>query len=281
MADQSKARFVVPLACAGITIVLLFATMRGSIAGAIQIGEDEHYEVSKALLYSKQLADRMWNDQPMLHTVLLSLMFKFFGASVVVARHLAAVFGILLFTALFVLVDGRSGRLASFLTLICLITSPETLRLSISVMLEVPAIGVGLWALWAADRWITNSHPCWLVLSGTILALALQIKLTAGFVIPAIVLAIVLRVQRKSIPSDSLKGSFCRLAYLQRSLKPLGIWFTTTIAVFLVIAFFFPSDYHDAWRSHFSAASRQAAQTKGPAFSFLVLLQGPATFLAQ
>ena len=55
-----------------IALILVLAVARGAgiLASAIEIGEDEHYEVSKAMLWARgyPLYTKVWNDQPPLYT---------------------------------------------------------------------------------------------------------------------------------------------------------------------------------------------------------------------
>src|SRR6187399_1124810 len=77
------------------TLVTMAATCDGPLRSAISISEDEQFEVTKALLWAKgyPLYEKVWNDQPPLHTVLLGTLFKGFGFRIGVARGLAVFFG--------------------------------------------------------------------------------------------------------------------------------------------------------------------------------------------
>src|SRR3954462_59258 len=63
-------------------LIALIAESAGSVGRAIEIGADEHCEVMKGFLWANgfPLYRQVWNDQPPLHTVLLGLCFKCFGA---------------------------------------------------------------------------------------------------------------------------------------------------------------------------------------------------------
>jgi 4-amino-4-deoxy-L-arabinose transferase-like glycosyltransferase len=176
------------LGVAVVAVSLLATAMTGPVRHAVQIGGDEGFEVSKGLLVAKgyKLYKVVWDDQPALHTVLLATAFKLFGASIAVGRSVAVCFGVSFLAGFFVVVRGSSGRIAAFVAVLCLSCSPHVLELVVSVMLEAPAVGTALWALWPILRWKGDRQPHWLVLSGSLLALALQIKLTAGVAAPAI-----------------------------------------------------------------------------------------------
>lgn len=206
---------------------------------------DEHYEVSKGLLWAKGLSlyHQVWNDQPPLHTVLLGLCFKSFGATIAVARSLAMAFGLSLLAACGVLVGRRCGALATFLATVCLLMAPQVFELSVSVMLEVPAIGTALWALWPILRWQEKRQWPWLAFSGGLLAAALQIKLTAAVVAPALALEILLGAQGLS-----------RASRLKEAVRALGIWGGSVVAAYLgLVAALGTVPLDVVWASHFSA----------------------------
>src|SRR5438309_1318686 len=78
-------RWLRPAICIAAGVLISIAvTTTGPLRSAIQIGGDERYEVSKALLWMKgvPLYKAVWNDQPPLHTALLTVAFKCFGATI-------------------------------------------------------------------------------------------------------------------------------------------------------------------------------------------------------
>lgn len=225
-------------------LLALVVASAGPVRTAVEIGVDEHYEVIKGLLWAKgfSLYGQVWNDQPPLHTVLLGLCFKSFGATISVARALAAAFGLSLMAACWVLVARRSGALAAFLVTFCLLTAPQVFELSVSVMLEVPAIGTALWALWPILKWREDSNWHWLALSGGILAAALQIKLTAAVVAPALAVEILLGAQ-----------GLTRANRVGKTARALGIWCACMAGAYLgLVAALGTVPLDVLWASHFS-----------------------------
>lgn len=244
--------------------MVLIATCLGSNLPEIQIGPDEHFEVNKSLLWAKgyPLYTRIWNDQPPLYTVLLGMLFKCFGPSIIVARGLAAGFGLLLLTAFFIAVKRTSGSLAACVASFCLITAPEVVKVGISVMLEVPAIATGLCALLPLYRWKNNSGRSWLMASGLVFGAALQVKYTALILLPALTVEIVLLSWQKE-----------RTSRIMQSLDNCVVWFGIVAIAFLLIGMVLSSGYGEAWQSHFSPASRRVAETRSLTFSILALLE--------
>lgn len=165
----------------------------GGVTEVIEIGGDEHYEVMKALLWAQgiSLYQVVWNDQPPLLTVVLGLAMRAFGANVVVVRAIATGFGVSLVAAHGVVVRAGSGVLAAVTAMLCLASAPGVMALCLSAMLEAPAIGMALWALYPILRWRNGGRWRWLALSSGLFAAALQIKLTALIALPALLVELV------------------------------------------------------------------------------------------
>ena len=272
-------------------LVALGVALAPALRSAIEIGSDEHYEVMKALLWVKgyPLYGIMWNDQPPLHTILLGLLFRCFGPTIGVARVLAVLFGLLLLAGCFVLVRKRCGTWAASVATVTLLAAPQALELSVSVMLEVPAMAVGLWALWPIYRWADSwreseirrpksdwalwpvyrwggrpggGSAYWLVASGVLLATALQIKLTAAIFAPALCAEIFL-----ATACGGLAGA------KERARNAL-LWCGSGAVWFVLLGLLLGSGYRQAWASHFSARTLEAAAAVG-SFPPGLLLEHP------
>lgn len=167
-------------------VALVFSRL--PLGTAFEFVEDERYEVMKAFLCSKGFAlyKEIWNDQPPVHTMVLSTAFKAFDPSIHTARMVAAAFGLLLFATFYLLVRQRSSTWCALLATFLLLASPDVLLLSGSVMLEVPAIGTALVSALLLRRWRDRPHWAWLAASGVFMGVSLQIKLTAGVIGPAL-----------------------------------------------------------------------------------------------
>ena len=124
------------------------------IKSAFQPGRDEGYELLKGFMCSNgfSLYTDIWNDQPPLHTMLLSGLFKAVGPTLPAARTLAIAFGSLLLYSLLSVVWVRSGRGSALVAGAVLVISPLFLDLSFSVMLEVPAFATAMTAVWFLFR---------------------------------------------------------------------------------------------------------------------------------
>ena len=102
-------------------LVLIFAAR---LSTTIKIGADEDYELSKALLYLKGFPfyTLIWNDQPLLHTAIVSAILKHFSPSVLGPRLLTSAFSMVLISSLFFLVRAVNGVFAACLSSLFLIS---------------------------------------------------------------------------------------------------------------------------------------------------------------
>ncbi len=166
--------------------VLIFSLLR--LGTTFELGDDEGLALIKGFMCNRgyKLYTEIWNDQPPLFTVLLSGAFRTWSPSILTARLVAAGFGLLLIGAFHELVRQRSGKGSALIATFLLLASPGVLILSVSVMLEVPAFATALLSAWLLFEWGKWRHWAWLLASGVVMALALQIKLSAVLILPAI-----------------------------------------------------------------------------------------------
>ena len=251
----------------GGVIFVLLATARGPLHSALELGGDECFEVNKAFLWANGYAPykSFWNDQPPLHTAMLTLLFKLFGPNIAVARAFALALGLLLLSGFFVLVKKRCGLLVASVGTLFFLCAPQVLLLSVSVMLEGPAIGAALWSLWLIYRWKETQRWHWLAAAGVLMACALQIKLTAAVVGPALAVEVALaRVGRGG------------KVWEWQTLRNL-LWFGASAGLaFIVIGLLLGNSFQLLWASHFSKDMvDELTYGEGKGFSFAVLWQAP------
>jgi len=155
---------------------------------AVELAQDEHFEVAKAFLVFKghHLFTEIWSEQPPLHTLLTAAAFHAFGPSVLTARILASLFGLLLVLTLYACVRTVAGRFAGLAAATWLYTASRNLDLFHGAMMEVPACAVALASSAVAMLSLRREHRLALAAtSGALLAVAVQLKYTAllvGFV---------------------------------------------------------------------------------------------------
>jgi 4-amino-4-deoxy-L-arabinose transferase-like glycosyltransferase len=243
------------------SILCLMAPLRT----ALEFGGDEGYELMKAFLVSlgHPLYREVWNDQPPLHTELLALLFWVFGPSAYVGRLLSVGFAMVVVGGLYKNVSHRSGRVAGLLAVALLVSSSYFLQLSVSVMIELPAMALALASVWAWSNYFAGKGKRWLMFSGVLFGCALQVKLTAAIFLPALAVEYLVRRIGCKRKADNLAGnttwSGCRDAL---------VWCGAGLAAFgVILVVFYPLDALSVfWESHFSAATRNAVAPEGYGF---------------
>jgi len=215
----------------------------------------------KGLLCSQgyQLYAPVWNDQPPLHTALLSALFRAFGPSAFAGRLLTLGFASVLLAALLASVGTREGTMAALIAGGFLLGMPFFLMLSVSVMLEIPAFAVGLVSAWLLVRWVERGRWTWLALSGAFMGAALMIKLTVALLLPGMVVEIVLAGWRSK--SEARATTIMRM---------LAVWAAVTALVVAGAVWFSPGmTFGQIIGNHFNQALRAAtAGNPGMTFSF-------------
>jgi 4-amino-4-deoxy-L-arabinose transferase-like glycosyltransferase len=225
-----------------------------------EVGFAEGYEVLKGSLCAQggRLYGEIWNDQPPLHTWLLSMAFRLSNPSMTAARLVASGFGLLLFVSTFGLARRSGGPLAGWFACLTLLGAPEALRLSLAVMLEAAAMGMGLASVWAAFVWKQEGRERWLLFSGLLMGLALQIKFTAALFIPALLADLAVFTWNFSEGAPRIAVWFLA--------RTLANWTAPLLAVFFAVASAFPGWSLDLlWFSH-AAASARLPSSEGHAF---------------
>ncbi len=240
------------LVLATIGLICVVVSNSETLNSALAINGDEGFEVTKAALWMNgfQLYDQVWNNQPPLHTVLLGLCFRFFGCTIGVSRGLAMCFGLLLVAGCFVLIKQRFGMIAAYATAASLLTAPEVLKLSLAAMLEAPALGVAVWSFWPVERWDKGRHWTALFTSACSFALALQIKLTAAIVAPALILDLALHSRGPSWSQSA-----------RNALTAGAIWAGSVIIVFFTLSLVLGGNYDQMWSSLFSSETAAYLRT--------------------
>ena len=162
---------------------------------AVQIGADEGFEVAKATLclHGHRLYSEVWNDQPPLHTWLVTQVLQHVSSGILGPRMVTTAFAGMLLVCVFVIVWRASGLLAGALTGALVIASPGFLELSSSCMLEIPALAMaiaGLCVLMVMPRtkWYGAEF-----LSGVLFGIAALMKLVPLYLLPVAGLILWLR----------------------------------------------------------------------------------------
>ncbi|MBN1402731.1 MAG: glycosyltransferase family 39 protein [Anaerolineae bacterium] len=159
-----------------------------------QFDADEGINLIKAGLVAEgyPLYTAIWSDQPPLLTYLLAGLFRLVGWRVGAARFGVACFSSLLLGSAWAFLRQVGGRLHAWLgaTLVALL--PYYLRLSISVMVGLPSIALGMVSVATLAAWHKSRRPAWLGLSALALGLAVLTKLMIGLLAPILAFGVVL-----------------------------------------------------------------------------------------
>lgn len=218
------------------------------LASRIHLGGDEGYELQKARLLNRgwTLYRDIWNDQPPLHTWVLSQMFRVFGEE--------ALWGRLLSLAAALWVGGNvgywcrkanAGGISGALAVAMLFSHDPFFTLSINTMLEMPAAAAGVTAIRvAAWRRLSDRQASWV--AGVVMGLAAQVKVTALLYCPAAICVLWLR--RSETPVWGMWGP--RLVHW-------AAFVAGTALGFLCIAALWPGELSGLW-THFSPRMREA-----------------------
>lgn len=184
-------------AVAMVCLLLIFVFLQCllPVRTALKIGADEGFELAKATLCLKgyKLYTEVWNDQPPLHTFLISQVMKDFPHSIFGPRLLTSAFTAILLAAVFLASHRLHGLLTAALATALLIASPGFLELSCSVMQEIPALAPSVAALAVLlvgrkTRWHVTE-----IIGGILFAVALQMKFIGVVYLPLAPLILCLR----------------------------------------------------------------------------------------
>jgi hypothetical protein len=147
---------------------------------------DEGINLGKAALVAAGLhpyAD-IWNDQPPLLTYILAFVQEVLPWNVSAARVTILLFACLLLYSVFAVVKESAGTAAAATSVVLLATAPLMWRLSISVMIGLPAVALAMSACAIVYR-RQGAGLVRAVLAGLVFALSLQTKLFTAAAFPA------------------------------------------------------------------------------------------------
>lgn len=183
-------------------ILLLALAIFAPMREALVIGGDDSFELCKAQLLHRRpdLADRLANDQPWLHTLIISTLFHWLGEDAAIPRLFSLLCTLALVLACFRILSKDGGMVEKCLILTFFVTSTQVMKLAVSAMLEIPAFAPAAWAV-ALSLGCGARSTFWRALgAGLLLAAAANIKLTALMVMPAWMMA--MWVGRREIVSS-------------------------------------------------------------------------------
>jgi len=139
------------LVCGFLALLFLIPLRTG-----VKIGADEDWELSKATLSVNgyKFYTEVWNDQPLLHTAIITQILKYVSYSVLGPRLVTSGFAILLLLGVFVIGNRIGGLVVATVATGLLIASPGFLELSSSCMVEIPALAPAV----AGLAWLISTY---------------------------------------------------------------------------------------------------------------------------
>ncbi len=169
---------------------LLSILILGLATHPFEYDTDEGLNLIKAMLVGRgySLYSQIWSDQPPVFTYLLAGWFKLMGPSVTAARVLVLGFSCLLLISLYNTVRIiEASRLRAFVAAsmagLCAWYSYH----SFAVMIGLPALALGVCALWFAAESRVRGSMLLAALSGVLMALSLQTKLFTAVIVPSLI----------------------------------------------------------------------------------------------
>jgi 4-amino-4-deoxy-L-arabinose transferase-like glycosyltransferase len=264
-----------------ITLTALLLTFVGLVLllplrTTIQLGGDEGFELAKATLCLKgyKLYVDVWNDQPPLHTFLITQTLKHISPSILGPRLITAGFASLLLMAMFLMSRRINGLAIAALTTGLVIASPGFLTLGASCMLEVPCVSCSIAAmtvLFLGNRWRWRMNE---VLTGVLFGAACEIKLIGAVFLP-VAATIVWLNQRNEMEGKPRS----RLNSWKRLIPSLFVIGTSMAVSFVVIDWLvehgaFIKHFQQTWTSHFGGTkSFEYGSPKDHPFDWAILLR--------
>jgi hypothetical protein len=195
-----------------VALVILFYPFRF----AFELDADEGVNLMKSLLVNQgaKLYTDVWSDQPPLLTYLIAVVFKIGGVNLTVVRLLILLFSCALFWAAVRYLGAFWGTPHAIAGGMVLILLPTYLRLSVSIMVGLPAIALGMFSFLAISYWHKDRRRLWLVLSGLALALSFMTKLFTGLLAPLFIAGLIAQEWR----------GFRKTGSWRRFLTPAVLW---------------------------------------------------------
>ena len=235
---------------------------------AVEIGPDEGFELAKATLclHGYNLYSQAWNDQPPLHTFLVTQALRHVSSSVLVPRLITVCFAAFLLASVFQIARRVNGLAVAALAAGLLMASPGFLTLSSSCMLEIPALAPATAALWML---LLPNRSGWRrpeIAAGILFGAAFEIKLIGLTLLP--LAAVIIWLENRQEPDAG------RRFILSTLILAAVIVVATIITDLFSSGGGYLAHFQQSWSSHF--AKTQTSEYGSPAdypFAWVVLLK--------
>ncbi len=230
-------------------LLVAFALIQCSLPlkTTIQIGADEGFELAKATLSLNgfKLYSEVWNDQPPLHTFLITQILEHLSPSILGPRLLTSLCTAILLTSLFFIVLRLNGLLTAALATGLLIASPGFVELSSSCMLEIPALAPVVAALCLLLLCPPAKWPIAAIVAGVLFGLAFQVKLINVILLPLAAFIVWQRCRTSGTPRKTL-GVLLTLLAASLALSFVAVDYLADGGAYL-------RHFQQSWASHFGS----------------------------
>jgi Dolichyl-phosphate-mannose-protein mannosyltransferase len=194
----------------GLALFVGFVVVTTKAYAVWEFDTDEGINLIKASLYSQgfSLYTEIWNDQPPLFTIVLDYWFNLFGQSMIAARLLVLILACILVWSFYEILTITIGTISALAGTLLLVTAWTFSRLSVSVMIGLPSLSLAMLSIYCLVLYKRRNNRFLLAISGSLLALSLQIKLITAFLIPLLILYLldpVLLIRKFNSSSSHLK----------------------------------------------------------------------------
>lgn len=172
-----------------IFIYCVWTVFLSPLMNVYEANPDEGFNLGKAALVSAgfELFRDIWSDQPPLLTFVLAIVNQWFPGDVIAARLVILAFACVLLGSTYVVVERHHGGQAALLALALLAAAPMFQRLSVSVMIGLPAISLAVLAMAVVSqpwlRWHSGA-----LLAGLLFGLSMQTKFFTILLGPSLLL---------------------------------------------------------------------------------------------
>lgn len=222
-----------------------------------EFNTDEGIDLMRAFLYSEGFSPHIeiWSDHPFLFSALLSFWFKLVGQSVFSARLLTLLFSALLIWFFYEIIRTYLGYIPAFFGALSLAASQGFIRYSVAAMIGVPSLSLVIISIYTLIQYKQKRHNLLLlIVSAGLLALSLQIKFFAVFLIP-IILLFLLGFQ------DFRINTILRKLKQKQNYAPILLYISTLLIIFCLISLIFNAlNQEQLLGTHFSQETRQVFQ---------------------
>ncbi len=192
---------------------------------------DEGINVIKATLLADGYAlyTQTWSDQPPIFTQILQIAFALFGEEMAVARLTVLALATLFVWAFTSTVEMQLGSAATWVALLLLMLSDNFLRLSVSVMIGLPALSFAMVAVYLLQQYKARQRLWLLLFAALAMAVSAQTKVFTLVLAPAMALDLINFGQ----DLDENRAAFWA------KLRICLLWGSGTALFYLLLGFFY------------------------------------------